>query len=175
MRSTISMADSAQSYLAGCSLAWSILGGMIGQISLGHGAFAALGAYIGAVLYSFLDISPWISMIIAFFVVGIVMTLLLSPCFGLKGAYFSLATIAFGEAFRNIFINWEFVGSGQGMILKIVREESFWMLAFRNKTHYFYVSSFMALPSDKAMDLPSMSFQDFTCAEIGRASCRERV
>ncbi len=130
-------------YIAGCSLAWSILGGMIGQISLGHGAFAALGAYIGAVLYSFLDISPWISMIIAFFVVGIVMTLLLSPCFGLKGAYFSLATIAFGEAFRNIFINWEFVGSGQGMILKIVREESFWMLAFRNKTYYFYVGLFL--------------------------------
>ena len=33
-------------YIAGCSLAWSILGGMIGQISLGHGAFAALGAYM---------------------------------------------------------------------------------------------------------------------------------
>ena len=106
-------------YIAGCSLSWSILGGMIGQISLGHGAFSALGAYIGAVLYSFFDISPWISMIIAFFTVGILLTLLLSPCFGLKGAYFSLATIAFGEAFRNVFINWEYVGSGQGMILKI--------------------------------------------------------
>ena len=126
-------------YIAGCSLAWSILGGMIGQISLGHGAFAALGAYIGAVLYSYLDVSPWVSMIVAFFVVGILMTLLLSPCFGLKGAYFSLATIAFGEAFRNIFINWEYVGSGQGMILKIVRQDSLWMLAFKDKTHYFYV------------------------------------
>lgn len=99
-------------YIAGCSLAWSVLGGMVGQISLGHGAFAAIGAYIGTIFVADLNLSPWLAMIVAFFVVGTLMALLMTPCFGLKGTYFSLMTIAFGEAFRNIFTNWEYVGAG---------------------------------------------------------------
>ena len=128
-------------YIASCSLAWSILGGMLGQISLGHASFAAVGAYIGTVLYNDFGVSPWISMVVAFGVVGVLVMLLMTPCFGLKGTYFSLTTIAFGEAFRNIFTNWGRVGAGQGLKMEIVRkgQESFWMLAFRNKASYFYV------------------------------------
>lgn len=128
-------------YVAGCSLAWSILGGMVGQVSLGHGAFAAIGAYIGTIFVTYLNVSPWIAMMVAFVVVGATIALLMFPCFGLKGAYFSLTTIAFGEAFRNIFTNWEFVGAGQGMMLPLVRakDESLLMLAFRSKASYYYV------------------------------------
>lgn len=130
-------------YTASASLAWSILGGMIGQISLGHAAFAGLGAYIGTVLYCNYNVSPWISMLVAFVVAGTLMMLLMSPCFGLKGAYFSLATIAFGEAFRNLFTNWEYVGSGQGMILSLVKKDSLLMIAFKDKTSYYYVGLFL--------------------------------
>ncbi len=128
-------------YTAGCSLAWSILGGMIGQVSLGHGAFAAIGAYIGTIFVSYFEISPWIAMVCSFFVVGVMITLLMWPCFGLKGTYFSLTTIAFGEAFRNIFTNWEYAGAGQGLMLPLVRkgEGSLWMLAFQSKAAYYYV------------------------------------
>lgn len=132
-------------YVAGCSLAWSILGGMVGQVSLGHGAFAAIGAYIGTIFVSYLNVSPWIAMGVAFVVVGATIALLMFPCFGLKGTYFSLMTIAFGEAFRNLFTNWEFVGAGQGLMLPLVRakDTSFWMLAFRTKASYFYVGLFL--------------------------------
>lgn len=130
-------------YVMGCSLAWSILGGMLGQVSLGHGAFAALGAYIGTLFVTKLNLSPWIAMIAAFLMVGTVISLLMYPCFGLKGTYFSLTTIAFGEAFRNIFTNWNFVGAGQGLTLPIVKSknESFWQIAFKssNKSSYYYV------------------------------------
>lgn len=132
-------------YVAGCSLAWSILGGMIGQISLGHGAFAAVGAYIGTIFVSYLNLSPWLAMIASFLVVGALITLLMTPCFGLKGTYFSLTTIAFGEAFRNIFTNWEYVGAGQGLMLPLVRanDQSLWMLAFQSKSSYYYVGLFL--------------------------------
>ncbi|MDD3212224.1 MAG: branched-chain amino acid ABC transporter permease [Eubacteriales bacterium] len=132
-------------YVAGCSLAWSILGGMVGQVSLGHGAFAAIGAYIGTIFVTYMNVSPWIAMGVAFVVVGGTIALLMFPCFGLKGAYFSLTTIAFGEAFRNIFTNWEFVGAGQGMMLPLVRakDESLLMLAFRSKASYYYVGLFL--------------------------------
>lgn len=130
-------------YTASASLAWSILGGMIGQISLGHAAFAGLGAYIGTVMVNELNASPWISMILSFVIVGGIMTLLMYPCFGLKGAYFSLATIAFGEAFRNLITNWEFVGSGQGLMQALVKKESLWMIAFKSKIAYYYVGLFL--------------------------------
>lgn len=128
-------------YTAGCSLAWSILGGMVGQTSLGHAAFAALGSYIGTVFVVNLELSPWLAMIVSFFVVGGLITLLMWPCFGLKGTYFTLTTIAFAEAFRNIFTNWKYMGAGQGLMLPLVRkgEESVWMLAFRDKESYYYV------------------------------------
>lgn len=132
-------------FTASASLAWSILGGMVGQISLGHAAFAGIGAYIGTVLINHLNVSPWISMILSFVVVGGIMTLLMYPCFGLKGAYFSLATIAFGEAFRNLFTNWDFVGSGQGLMQSLVKEDSVWMIAFKNKTSYYYVGLFLLI------------------------------
>lgn len=134
-------------YTASASLAWSILGGQIGQISLGHAPFTALGAYIGTVLLTKFNVSPWIAMVISFFVVGGLISLLMTPCFGLKGTYFTLTTIAFGEAFRNIFTNWNYVGAGQGMMLPLVRkgQESLWLLAFRSKTAYYYVGLVLLL------------------------------
>lgn len=132
-------------YTACCSLAWSILGGMVGQTSLGHAAFAALGSYVGTVFVVNLGLSPWLAMIVAFFVVGGLISLLMWPCFGLKGTYFTLTTIAFAEAFRNIFTNWKYMGAGQGLMLPLVRkgEESLWMLAFRSKEAYYYVGLFL--------------------------------
>ncbi len=127
-------------YYACGALAYSIVGGILGQVAMGYAAFGALGSYIGAVAFMKFDISPWIAMIIAFFVVGTIMMLLITPCFGLTGVYFSLATIAFGEAFKNIFTNWQYVGGGQGMLLSLVKKDSLWMLAFKNKGSYFYVA-----------------------------------
>ena len=64
--------------------------------------------------------------------------LLLSPCFGLRGPYFTLVTIAFGEAFRNLFINWEYAGKGQGILLPY-GEDDFGLMRFQDKEAYFYL------------------------------------
>ena len=37
-------------FIASASLSWSILGGLTGQISLGHAAFMGLGAYLSSLL-----------------------------------------------------------------------------------------------------------------------------
>ena len=114
-------------YVGCCTLAWSILGGLTGQISLGHAGFMGLGSYISAILLNNMGISPWISMVIAFVVVGLLTAVLLSPCFVLTGPYFTLVTIAFTEAFRNLFTNWEYAGSGQGILVPIDNDSIFSM------------------------------------------------
>ena len=131
-------------YVGCCTLAWSILGGLTGQISLGHAGFMGLGSYISAILLNNMGISPWISMIIAFVFVGLLTAVLLSPCFVLTGPYFTLVTIAFTEAFRNLFTNWEYAGSGQGILVPIDNGN---ILSMRwiSKVPYYYIALIMVI------------------------------
>ena len=131
-------------YVGCCTLAWSILGGPTGQISLGHAGFMGLGSYISAILLNNMGISPWISMVIAFVVVGLLTAVLLSPCFVLTGPYFTLVTIAFTEAFRNLFTNWEYAGSGQGILVPIDNGN---ILSMRwiSKVPYYYIALIMVI------------------------------
>lgn len=127
-----------------CSLSWSVLGGLTGQISLGHAAFFGLGAYISTLLLNCLGISPWISIILVFFIVGALGAIILSPCFVLHGAYFSLVTIAFGEAIRNLFLNWDLAGKGQGLLLQYGKS-SLLQMRFTSKVPYFYIALILML------------------------------
>lgn len=126
-------------YIASASLSWSILGGLTGQISLGHAGFMGLGAYISTLLLINFNVSPWLSIPIVFVVVGCISALLLSPCFRLKGTYFTLVTIAFAEAFRNLFTNWEYAGKGGGLLLPFGKTDV-GLMRFMGKEGYFYLS-----------------------------------
>lgn len=131
-------------YVACCTIAWSVLGGLTGQISLGHAGFMGLGSYISAMMLSKAGISPWISMIVAFFIVGLLTAILLSPCFVLTGPYFTLVTIAFTEAFRNLFTNWKFAGSGQGLLIPL-NNESIFSMRWISKVPYYYIALVMVV------------------------------
>jgi len=126
-------------YTASASLAWSVLGGLTGQLSLGHAAFMGLGAYISTLMLVNANISPWLSIPVAFLIVGALCMVLLSPCFVLHGPYFTLVTIAFGYAFLNLFTNWDYAGKGQGIVLPFGKED-FLLMRFKSKTPYFYIA-----------------------------------
>src|SRR6266853_1519452 len=66
--------------------------GRVGLVSLGHGAFMGVGAYVPALLWNYFDVTPWLGIPL-----GIVLSALLGviigyPCFRLKvvGHYFAL-------------------------------------------------------------------------------------
>ena len=131
-------------YVGAASMAWSILGGMTGQLSLGHATFMGLGAYMTSALVIKADVSPWLGMLLSFVIVGLMAVILFYPCFVLRGPYFTLATIAFGETFRNLFMNWSYVGRGQGLLMPF-GEDSFWFMRFLSKIPYYYMSLTMLL------------------------------
>jgi branched-chain amino acid transport system permease protein len=132
-------------YFAMASIAWNILGGLAGQFSLGHAAFMAIGAYCCSLLVIKLNITPWIGILAGGLLAGVMAAIMFYPCFGLRGPYFSLATIAFGETFRNLFTNWEAVGKAQGIMLPIYKEEWYYM-QFSTKIPYYYIGlTLMAL------------------------------
>lgn len=130
-------------YMASASLSWSVLGGLTGQTSLGHAAFMGVGAYLSTMLIMKAGISPWISMILVFFIIGLLSVLMFYPCFILRGPYFTLVTIAFGETFRNLFTNWGYVGKGSGLLLP-VGPDSFGLMRFTSsKVPYYYIALVM--------------------------------
>ncbi len=89
---------------AALGLAWNLVGGYAGQLSLGHAAYFGVGAY-GLALLSKLGMSPWLAML-----GGMVLAMLSAAVIGrvsfrLRGPYFCLATIAFAEVVRLIAKN----------------------------------------------------------------------
>jgi branched-chain amino acid transport system permease protein len=101
---------------AALSGAWNLMAGYGGLVSLGQSAFFGIGAYTTAVLYSVYGISPWIGL-----VAGVVLTtstavLISWPCFRLRGAFFSLATMVFPIVMEIIANNWKSVTRGSSGI-----------------------------------------------------------
>ena len=87
-------------FFAYLSTAWNLIGGFAGQYSLGHAGLLGIGAYTSSLLYVNAGVSPWIGMIAAGLIAAGVGGLIGYPCFRLRGAFFSLVTIAFAEMLR---------------------------------------------------------------------------
>lgn len=89
---------------------WNLVGGFAGVLPLGHSAFIGIGAYASTILSLQYGISPWIGMIVGGMLAAIVGILIGFPTFKMRGAYFALATIAFGEGIRVIVENIDNLG-----------------------------------------------------------------
>lgn len=79
-------------------LGLNLLTGFNGQISLGHGAFFAVGAYVAAILIDQMNWPYWATLPIAMLVCFIVGYLFGLPALRLEGHYLALATFALAIA-----------------------------------------------------------------------------
>lgn len=101
---------------AALSGAWNLMAGYGGLVSLGQSAFFGIGAYTTAVLYSTYGISPWIGLIAGVVLTTSTAVLISWPCFRLRGAFFSLATMVFPIVMEIIANNWTSVTRGSSGI-----------------------------------------------------------
>jgi branched-chain amino acid transport system permease protein len=124
---------------AGLSQAWNILGGYCGQISLGHGLYFGIGAYVSTMLFVNAGISPIFGMFVGGAVGSVVALLVGWPCFRLSGHYYAIATVVVGEIGYLLFLNWNFVGAATGVYVPF--HGSSWMdLQFRiTKLPFHYI------------------------------------
>jgi len=111
---------------AGLGLAWNLVGGYAGQLSLGHVAFFGIGAYGLALLHQ-LSLPLWLCLILAALVATIVGGVIGVVSFRLRGPYFTLATIAFGEVLRLIATNLDVTGGAIGLSMPpLFHGRTFW-------------------------------------------------
>ena len=95
-----------------------VLTGYTGQISLGHGAFMAVGGFTTAILMSDYGVKDIWTIPIAGLVAGVVGFLFGFPALRLSGLYLALATFAVAVATPGLIKRFEgFTGGGQGINL----------------------------------------------------------
>lgn len=119
-------------------VAWNIIGGYAGQISLGQVAFYGLGAYTSTLLFTKFGINPWIAIPIGGLLAAFISLAVGWSCFRLKGHYFAMATIAVSEIIQIVFTNWDFAGAAVGLNLPM--EGGWKFLIFADKEPYYYIA-----------------------------------
>lgn len=126
-------------YYSLVSQAWNILSGYAGQFSFGHAIFFGTGAYSTAILLTKYNISPWIGMIAGMIIAMAIALFIgfLSFRYKLRGAYFSLGTLAFAEILRILVQNVDYFNKTLGILLPI--GDNPLMFQFETRTGYFYV------------------------------------
>ena len=102
-----------------------LLTGYTGQISLGHAAFLAVGAYTEAVLQA-KGVPFGVSLLAAGALAGLAGIVIGLPALRLTGIYLAIATIAFGFIVQEALTRWESVTRGNsGITLKSISVGSF--------------------------------------------------
>jgi len=102
-----------------------LLTGYTGQISLGHAAFLAVGAYTEAVLQA-KGVPFGVSLLAAGALAGLAGIVIGLPALRLTGIYLAIATIAFGFIVQEVLARWESVTRGNsGITVKSISVGSF--------------------------------------------------
>jgi len=94
--------------------AWNILGGYCGYVNFGTAAFFALGAYCTVAIHKLLAIPLPLHMFIGGLVSGTVGLGTGYLTLRLRGAFFSIATLALAVVVQTLITNWDFVGGARG-------------------------------------------------------------
>jgi len=116
-----------------------LLMGYAGQISLGHGAFVAIGAYTSAILTAKLAMSPWIAMLCGIAIVVVIAFCLGIPALRLKGHYLAMATLGFASIVHIVAVAAVDLTGGPSGIVSIPRLDLFGYV-LNSDTQYYYLS-----------------------------------
>jgi branched-chain amino acid transport system permease protein len=110
-------------YFAYIGLAWNIMMGFAGQLSLGHALYVGLGAYTAAALYVHFGVGPWIGLLAAAPIAGLVGAFIgfLAFRFRVAGVYFAILTIAVAEFARVGFEHLKWTGASAGLFLPVAQ------------------------------------------------------
>ncbi len=122
-----------------CGVAWNVIGGYAGMFSFGQVAFFGIGAYTSSFLLLTFNISPWIGLVAGGVISALAAAAIGFPCSKLRGHYFAIATIAFGEIVRIVFNNWQLVGAAEGLTIPMLKQSLGNFMFHSSKLPYYYI------------------------------------
>lgn len=114
-----------------------IVKGFAGQVTVGHIALMAIGAYASAVFSVHAGLAFWIALPLAIGVTALAGLLVGVPALRLEGAYLALATLGLAESVRIIISGTEWLGAAMGF--EGIRPPFFFGLKLDTHFRYWYV------------------------------------
>lgn len=98
------------------ALSFNLLFGYMGQLSFGQAAFYGLGGYAVAMLMTKVQLNFWLSIVAGILVASLIGLLVGFFCVRLRGIYFAVLTLAFGQLIFFIVFKWhDFTGGDDGI------------------------------------------------------------
>ncbi|MCC8428217.1 branched-chain amino acid ABC transporter permease [Reyranella aquatilis] len=121
---------------------WSMMG-RFGLVSLGHGGFMGVGAYVTALLWNHLGVSPWIGIPAAMLCAGVLALIVAYPCFRFRitGHYFALVTLALsGIVLQIIIATRDYTGGSLGYTPERTKGSHIVALQFDDKVVWYLIA-----------------------------------
>lgn len=121
---------------------WSMMG-RFGLVSLGHGGFMGVGAYVTALLWNHAGLTPWIGIPVALLCAGALALIVAYPCFRFRitGHYFALVTLALsGIVLQVITATRDWTGGSLGMTPERTKGSHLWALQFDDKVVWYLIA-----------------------------------
>lgn len=128
----------------GLALSWNMIGGYMGYISFGHGAFFGVGAYITGLLMAHLHVPFFAAMAAAGLITYVFAGLIGYPTLRLSGAYFAIGTWAFAEMMRQLVLVLEVTGGPNGLRLPPMLNENFFYFLMLGLAILVFLCSYVA-------------------------------
>jgi branched-chain amino acid transport system permease protein len=114
--------------------AWNILGGYTGYVNFGSAAFFALGAYTTVFFHKTYPLPIPLLMLTAGAIAGLGGLGMGYLALRLRGAFFSIATLALAVVLQTLVVNWTYLGGARGAY--VIRPESVWLVG--SYVHYLF-------------------------------------
>lgn len=121
---------------------WSMMG-RFGLVSLGHGGFMGIGAYVTALLWNHLGLSPWIGIPASMVAAGALALIVGYPCFRFRitGHYFVLVTLALsGIVLQVITATRDYTGGSLGYTPNRASGNKLLALQFDDKSTWYLIA-----------------------------------
>jgi branched-chain amino acid transport system permease protein len=128
-------------------IGWNVIGGWAGQFDFGPQVFFAVGAYVAAILFIQLKLSPWLGMPAAVLIAMLICAVVTYPLTRLRGHYFAISTVAIWMIAQPIGATWEYINGSRGLFIPVEAGQSTLQavanLQFAGRTKalgYYYVA-----------------------------------
>jgi len=121
---------------------WSVMG-RFGLVSLGHGGFMGVGAYVTALLWNHLGVSPLLGIPLALLAAGALAMIVAYPCFRFRiiGHYFALVTLALsGIVLQVITATRDYTGGSLGYTPERTKGSVLVALQFLDKETWYLIA-----------------------------------
>ena len=156
----------ATAFLAVWGQSWNLLGGLSGNISLGHSMFVAIPAYVAVLLFQKAGLSPFIGALLGLGAAVVLAAIIGAATLRLRGPYFSLATLSAGAVVLSLILHYDDLTGGPSGIAMSFAKDAPEKLQFTNVRAYYLIAIALLAAVTLCLDLIKRSRLGFYVAAI---------